>query len=71
VESIVSYPVTMSHAAMPPAERERRGITGTLVRLSVGLEAEQDLLADIQQALAAARAATAAHDVAAAVSRSC
>jgi cystathionine beta-lyase len=56
VESIVSYPMTMSHAAMPRAERERRGITGALVRLSVGLEAEEDLMADITQALARAKA---------------
>jgi cystathionine beta-lyase len=54
VESIVSYPATMSHAAMPREERERRGITGALVRLSVGLESEADLLADIASALAAA-----------------
>jgi cystathionine beta-lyase len=52
VESILSYPVTMSHAAMPAAERERRGITGGLVRLSVGLESVADLQADLAQALA-------------------
>ncbi len=51
VESIVTYPVTMSHAAMPPAERALRGITGRLVRWSVGLESAADLLADIRQAL--------------------
>jgi cysteine-S-conjugate beta-lyase len=56
VESIASYPATMSHAAMPPAERERRGITGGLVRLSVGLEAPEDLIADLEQALTQARA---------------
>jgi cystathionine beta-lyase len=56
VESIVSYPATMSHAAMPRAERERRGITGALVRLSVGLESAVDLVADIEQALAQAGA---------------
>ncbi|MDR1520347.1 MAG: PLP-dependent aspartate aminotransferase family protein, partial [Planctomycetota bacterium] len=38
VESIMSHPATMSHAAMPKPERERRGITDRLVRLSVGLE---------------------------------
>lgn len=52
VESILSYPATMSHAAMPPAERQRRGITDGLVRLSVGLEAAEDLIADLDQALA-------------------
>lgn len=51
VESIVTYPVTMSHAAMPPAERALRGITDRLVRISVGLEAGEDLLADIRRAL--------------------
>ena len=39
----------MSHAAMPRAERERRGITDGLVRLSVGLEAAEDLLADLDR----------------------
>ena len=47
VESILSYPVKMSHAAMPPAERERLGITDTLIRLSVGLEEPEDLIADL------------------------
>ena len=56
VESIVSYPATMSHASMPPSERERRGITGGLVRLSVGLETAEDLIADLEQALAQASA---------------
>jgi len=56
VESIASYPATMSHASMPPSERERRGITGGLVRLSVGLEAAADLIADVEQALASAGA---------------
>ncbi|MCD8140735.1 MAG: PLP-dependent aspartate aminotransferase family protein [Planctomycetaceae bacterium] len=51
VESVMTYPVTMSHASMPPEERARRGIGDTLVRLSVGLEAGEDLLADMQQAL--------------------
>jgi cysteine-S-conjugate beta-lyase len=55
VESIASYPVTMSHAAMPPDERARRGITDGLVRLSVGLEAPEDLVADIERALKQAR----------------
>jgi len=51
VESILSYPATMSHAAMPRPERLVRGITDGLVRLSVGLEAPQDLIADLAQAL--------------------
>lgn len=47
VESIISYPVKMSHAAMPPAERAARGVTDDLVRLSVGLEDVADLLEDL------------------------
>ncbi|MBJ6723767.1 trans-sulfuration enzyme family protein [Geomesophilobacter sediminis] len=47
VESILSYPAKMSHAAMPPAEREARGIKDTLVRLSAGLEDPEDLIADM------------------------
>ncbi|WP_019120317.1 aminotransferase class I/II-fold pyridoxal phosphate-dependent enzyme [Brevibacillus massiliensis] len=53
VESILSYPALMSHAAMPPEERLHRGITDGLIRLSVGLEDTDDLIADLQQALAA------------------
>jgi cystathionine beta-lyase len=51
VETIASYPVKMSHAAMPEAERERRGITESLIRISCGLEAANDLMADFDQAL--------------------
>lgn len=51
VESILSYPATMSHAAMPKAERLARGISDSLVRLSAGLEAPEDLMADMEQAL--------------------
>lgn len=50
-ETILSYPTTMSHAAMPEAERLARGITPGLLRLSVGLEAFEDLRADLDQAL--------------------
>jgi cystathionine beta-lyase len=51
VESILSYPATMSHAAMPREERHSRGIADGLVRLSVGLESEEDLRADLESAL--------------------
>ena len=51
VESIISYPVRMSHAAVPAGEREKKGISDTLVRLSVGLEDPYDLIADLEQAL--------------------
>ena len=50
VESILSYPATMSHAAMPPAERLTRGITDELIRLSAGLETAEDLIADFDTA---------------------
>jgi cysteine-S-conjugate beta-lyase len=55
VESILSHPATMSHAALPPEERLRRGITPGLLRLSVGLEDSADLCEDIRQALDKAR----------------
>ena len=48
VESILSYPVRMSHASMPKAERERLGITDNLIRLSVGLEDPGDLIDDLR-----------------------
>lgn len=51
IESLVSYPSEMTHASIPKAERERRGITSNLVRLSVGIEDVKDLLADIEHAL--------------------
>jgi cystathionine beta-lyase/cystathionine gamma-synthase len=51
VETILSYPVMMSHAAMPKKERERLGITDGLVRISVGLEDVQDLIDDFNNAL--------------------
>ena len=51
VESILSYPAQMSHAAMPKEEREKRGITDGLLRFSVGLEHVDDLIADFEQAL--------------------
>jgi cystathionine beta-lyase len=52
VESILSYPARMSHAAMPKEERERRGISDGLLRISVGLEDADDLIKDFEQALA-------------------
>ncbi len=51
VETIVSYPVKMSHASMPVKERERLGILNTLIRVSVGLEETEDLIADFDAAL--------------------
>jgi cystathionine gamma-lyase len=51
VESLISHPVTMTHAAIEPAERLRIGITDGLVRISVGMEDVEDLIADLGQAL--------------------
>lgn len=55
VESLACHPYTMTHGSMPADEKERIGVTQGLVRLSVGLEAIDDLLADLDQALTAAR----------------
>lgn len=51
VETLVTHPVTMTHADVEKAERERVGISDGLVRLSVGLEDVEDLVADLDQAL--------------------
>ena len=51
VESLVSHPVTMTHASIPEEERLKIGITDSLIRLSVGIEDVEDLLADLEQAL--------------------
>jgi len=53
VESLISHPATMTHASVEPAERERRGITPGLVRISVGIEDAADILADLGAALSA------------------
>jgi cystathionine beta-lyase/cystathionine gamma-synthase len=51
VESLITHPVTMTHAAVPAEERLAAGITDGLVRLSVGLEDVEDLIADLESAL--------------------
>ena len=51
VETLVTHPVTMTHADVEKAERERVGISDGLVRLSVGLEDVEDLIDDLSQAL--------------------
>ena len=51
VESLVSQPCATSHQGISREERERRGITDSMLRLSVGLEDAGDLIADLQQAL--------------------
>ena len=52
VESLVCHPATMTHAAIPKETRETIGITDRLIRLSVGIENSDDLLADLKQAIA-------------------
>ncbi|MGO4558207.1 cystathionine gamma-synthase [Mesorhizobium sp. 2RAF21] len=54
VESLVAHPATMTHASMGAEARQSAGIADGLLRLSVGLEAEADLLADLERGLAAA-----------------
>ncbi|MGA2918772.1 cystathionine gamma-synthase [Methanoregula sp.] len=51
VESLIEHPATMTHASIPPSERKKVGISDTLVRISVGIENADDLLADLDQAL--------------------
>lgn len=53
VESLISHPVTMTHASIPREERLRAGLGDSLLRLSVGVEDVDDLIADLDQALAA------------------
>ena len=51
VESLVDHPAIMTHASVPAEERAKLGISDTLIRLSVGIEAVDDLIADLDQAL--------------------
>jgi len=51
VESLLGHPASMTHASIPREERLRSGLADTLIRLSVGLEDSEDLIADLEQAL--------------------
>jgi len=51
VESLITYPMLQTHADLPESERKERGIDERLLRLSVGLEAAEDLIADLEQAI--------------------
>ena len=51
VESLIGHPASMTHAAIPKAEREKNGLTDSLIRLSVGIEDVEDLIADLDQAI--------------------
>lgn len=53
VESLCCHPASMTHGSIPAEERERRGVTETLLRLSVGIEGVDDLIGDLNQALEA------------------
>lgn len=52
VETLISHPATMTHASMPPEVREQIGITDGLVRISVGIEDAEDIITDLDAALA-------------------
>jgi cystathionine gamma-lyase len=51
VESLITHPATMTHAAIPKEQREARGVTDGLLRLSVGIEDVEDLVADLDRAI--------------------
>ena len=51
VESLVNHPATMTHASMPKKDRERNGITESLIRLSVGIEDSSDLVNDLDKSI--------------------
>lgn len=53
VESLIGHPATMTHASIPKEVREKSGVVDSLIRLSVGIEDAQDLIEDLDQALAA------------------
>jgi cystathionine beta-lyase/cystathionine gamma-synthase len=51
VESLAGHPASMTHASIPKEEREKSGVVDGLIRLSVGIEDHNDLIADLKQAL--------------------
>ena len=51
VESLIGHPASMTHASIPKAEREKSGVVDSLIRLSVGIEDADDLIADLESAL--------------------
>ncbi len=54
VETMITHPASMTHADVPPEDRRRRGLTDGLVRLSVGVDDVEDIILDLEQALAVA-----------------
>jgi cystathionine gamma-synthase len=69
VESLIAHPATMTHAAMDPAARQKAGLVDGLIRLSIGIEAFEDLQADLAAGLE--RAAAARPDRVAALAAAC
>jgi len=51
VESLIEHPVSMTHGSIPPEERRKAGLSDALIRLSVGIEDAEDLIADLDEAL--------------------
>ena len=51
VESLISHPASMTHAAVPKEQRESMGLTEGLVRISVGIEDAEDLIEDLERAM--------------------
>jgi cystathionine beta-lyase len=51
VESLAGHPASMTHASIPKEKREKTGVNDGLIRLSVGIEDSEDLIADLAQAL--------------------
>jgi cystathionine beta-lyase len=51
VESLIGHPASMTHASIPKEEREKTGVTDSLIRLSVGIEDADDLIEDLAQAI--------------------
>lgn len=51
VESLAGHPASMTHASIPKEEREKTGVVDSLIRLSVGIEDAEDLIADLEQAI--------------------
>ncbi len=51
VESLAGHPASMTHASIPKEEREKTGVVDSLIRLSVGIEDQEDLINDLKQAI--------------------
>ena len=51
VESLINHPASMTHASIPKEERIKSGLVDSLIRLSIGVEDAEDLIADLEQAL--------------------